>query len=391
METNLFPASIAQQTVEVYDSKISVRSSIIYLIILGFLVSAVIALPLVYVDVAVQARGTFQSALQRNSLIASVGGRIEQWNLLENQKVKKGDVLALIRNEQIHLEMIGFEERLTLVQSFMNDLQKLVNIDLEESSLAPIRLQSNYYQASFLEFQSKLSNHQTSLQKLTRDYERAQILFESKSIAFAEYDNTEAQYMQAKTQLELLKKQQINLWEQELVNYQQEKIRLKSQLDVFSEQMDQYKIIAGTNGTLINVLNLNKGDFIHPHQKLAEISPDTTLIAVTYISPMDIAFVEIGQEVSFQVDAYNYNQWGLATGKVIDIADDLTLINEKEAGFLVTCALASPHLTLTTGQEGLIKKGMTFNARFVVARRSLYQLLYDKVDNWINPQVQLPS
>lgn len=172
METNLFPASITQQTVEVYDSKISVQSSIIYLIILGFLVSVVIALPLVYVDVAVQARGTFQSALQRNSLIASVGGRIEQWNLLENQKVKKGEVLALIRNEQIHLEMVGFEERLTLVQSFMNDLQKLVNIDLEESSLAPTRLQSNYYQTSFLEFQSKLSNHQTSLQKLTRDYER---------------------------------------------------------------------------------------------------------------------------------------------------------------------------------------------------------------------------
>jgi membrane fusion protein, peptide pheromone/bacteriocin exporter len=159
-------------------------------------------------------------------------------------------------------------------------------------------------------------------------------------------------------------------------------------MDVFSEKIDQYKIIAGTNGTLINVLNLNEGDFIHPQQKLAEISPDTTLIAVTYISPSDIAFIEKEQEVSFQVDAYNYNQWGLAYGKVIDIADDLSLISEKEAGFLVTCMLDTSFLTLTSGQEGQIKKGMTFNARFIVAKRSLFQLLYDKVDSWLNPQVQ---
>lgn len=188
--------------------------------------------------------------------------------------------------------------------------------------------------------------------------------------------------------MDLLKKQQINLWEQELVNHHNEKLRLKSQMDVFSEQIDQYKILAGTNGSLINVLNLNEGDFIHPQQKLAEISPDTNLIAVTYISPMDIAFIKKGQEVAFQVDAYNYNQWGIATGKVVEIAEDITLINEREAGFLVTSILDKPFLTLSSGQEGHVKKGMTFNARFVVARRSLFQLLYDKVDNWLNPQVQ---
>lgn len=391
METNIFPAAITQQTVEVYDSKISVRSSIIYLIILGILISAVVALPLIYVDVAVQSRGTFQSALQRNSIMSSVGGRLENWNITENLKVKKGDVLAVIRGEQIHLEMNGIEERLSLVNNFISDIQKLLRLNLEETLVPSIKLTSNYYQASFFEFQSKLNNHTASLQKLERDFERAKILYESKSIAFAEYDNTEVQFKQAVTQLEILKKQQINQWEQELVNYRNEQIRLKNQLEVYAEQIDQYKVIAGTNGTLINVLNLNIGDFIHPQQKLAEISPDTTLLAVTYISPMDIAFVEKEQEVSFQIDAYNYNQWGVALGKVIDIADDLTLINEREAGFLVTCVLDTPNLTLASGQEGFVKKGMTFNARFVIARRSLFQLLYDKVDNWLNPQVQVPS
>ncbi|EOZ99341.1 putative protein secretion protein, HlyD family [Indibacter alkaliphilus LW1] len=391
MSIKIFPSAITQQTVEVYDSRISVRSKVIYLILLAMLIVAVAALPLIYVDVAVQSRGTFQSALQRNALMSSVGGRLEKWGLAENQKVKKGDVLAIVRAEVVQLEIDGLAERLTLLEDFIADLGRLLNLNLSDQSVSLIPLKSKYYQASLLEFQTKIHNQSALMEKLERDFDRAQLLFDSKSIAFADYDNTEVQYKQAITQMELLKKQQINQWEQELINHQNEKLRLKSQMDVFSEQIDQYKIIAGTNGTLINVLNLNVGDFIYPQQKLAEISPDTTLIAVTYISPMDIAFLNIGQEVNFQVDAYNYNQWGVAMGKIIDIADDLTLINEGEAGFLVTCALDTPFLTLSNGLEGQIKKGMTFNARFVVARRSLFQLLYDKVDNWLNPQIQQPS
>jgi len=390
MSTKIFPSAITQQTVEVYDSRIGVQSKVIYLILLGILMAAVTALPLIYVDVAVQSRGTFQSALQRNALMSSVGGRLEMWKLKENQKVKKGEVLAIVRAEVVQLEIEGLADRKLLLEDLIYDLEKLLRLDLKGNAVPMTPLKTKFYQASILEFQTKIQNQAALLQKLERDFDRAQLLYDSKSIAFADYDNTDVQFKQAVTQMELLKKQQVNQWEQELINHQNEKLRLKNQMDVYAEQMDQYKIIAGTNGTLINVLNLNQGDFIHPQQKLAEISPDTTLIAVTYISPADIAFVEKGQEVAFQVDAFNYNQWGIAMGRVIEVADDLTLLNEREAGFLITCALDTPFLTLPSGQEGHVKKGMTFNARFVIARRSLFQLLYDKVDNWLNPQVQQP-
>lgn len=112
MEKKVFPSSILNATVEVYDSHISVKSQAIYLILLGLLFLAVAALPLIYVDVAVQSRGTFQSALQRNSLMSSVGGRLEKWDLTENKKVKKGDVLAIVRAEVVQLEMDGLGERL---------------------------------------------------------------------------------------------------------------------------------------------------------------------------------------------------------------------------------------------------------------------------------------
>lgn len=37
------------------------------------------------------------------------------------------------------------------------------------------------------------------------------------------------------------------------------------------------------------------------------------------------------------------------------------------------------------GYKGYLKKGMTLQARFIITERTLWQLLYDKVDDWINP------
>ena len=47
--------------------------------------------------------------------------------------------------------------------------------------------------------------------------------------------------------------------------------------------------------------------------------------------------------------------------------------------------LATRELRLRGGQRASLGKGMTFRARFVIAERSLWQLLFDRVDAWLNP------
>jgi HlyD family secretion protein len=44
-------------------------------------------------------------------------------------------------------------------------------------------------------------------------------------------------------------------------------------------------------------------------------------------------------------------------------------------------------MTLKNGYNAQLKKGMTFSIRFMVVRRTLFQLLYDKMDNWLNPNI----
>ena len=117
---------------------------------------------------------------------------------------------------------------------------------------------------------------------------------------------------------------------------------------------------------------------------LGEISPDSGLIAEAYVSTKDIGLLRTGANVKMQVDAFDYNMWGTLKGKVASISGDV-FTDKGMPYFRVLCSLNTTALRLRNGTEGQLKKGMTVQARFIVTRRSLFQLLYDDTNDWLNP------
>ncbi|MFD2244974.1 HlyD family secretion protein [Pontibacter ruber] len=384
----IFPAAIIEQCAESYQSRISVRSKTIYLTTIAFLFIAFLSLPFIYIDLSIQARGTFQSSIERNEIFVPVAGRVNNIRYKENEKIRKGDLIAEIETEQLDLEIQGYRQKIDLLNNLISDLNSLNRIrlfDIDQNF--SIYLGTEIYSASYFEFYSAFKSLKATLEKATRDYERNTLLYEAKAISFVEYDESKLKYNQAMSNLELHIKKQKALWNREINSYTNELNQLKNKVKLVQDQKTRHKIIAGVNGTLQNLKNIKEGDFVFPNQKIAEISPDSTLLAIAYVSPKDIGFIKAGQPVSLQVDAFNYNDWGLAKGKIIDIADDLSMVSEQQVAFRVICSLDQLHLKLKNGYKGELRKGMSFNGRFLVTRRSLFQLLYDKVDNWMNPTV----
>ena len=76
----------------------------------------------------------------------------------------------------------------------------------------------------------------------------------------------------------------------------------------------------------------------------------------------------------------------MGRGKVKEVLSDVVLIDQKPM-FRVRCTLNKSSLQLKNGYQGNIQKGLTFTARFQLNRRNLWQLLFDKVDNWLNPKI----
>jgi multidrug efflux pump subunit AcrA (membrane-fusion protein) len=109
-----------------------------------------------------------------------------------------------------------------------------------------------------------------------------------------------------------------------------------------------------------------------------------SIIGECYVTSKDIGLIKIDQPVKFQVDAYNYNYFGTGTGRIYFIDDDYFL-SEKTPVYRVRFQMNERKLKLPNGFSGELKKGMGFQARFKVCSRTLWQLLYEKVDDWVNP------
>jgi len=222
-------------------------------------------------------------------------------------------------------------------------------------------------------------------------FDRYNALYKNAAITLQENEKFKFEYDKAISDQSLLINRYKSQWELEAGGYRREMSELLSREAELEDQNRLFTLRAPLNGSVQNLVGIQAGSWVFANQKLAEISPDAQLIAFCYVKPSDIGLIRKGQAVNFQIDAFNYNQWGLISGKVIDISDDIIISDRGLAVFKVRCMLDSDHLKLKNRYKGYLKKGMSFTARFIVAERTLYDLFYDKVDDWLNPNLSVTS
>jgi HlyD family secretion protein len=83
----LFPPEIIHDTTESLFVKRSVRSKVIYLVVVFAVAATIAALPFIYVQVSTQARGIIRTPNENNQLQTSVYGEVTEndWELLAQQ------------------------------------------------------------------------------------------------------------------------------------------------------------------------------------------------------------------------------------------------------------------------------------------------------------------
>jgi hypothetical protein len=175
------------------------------------------------------------------------------------------------------------------------------------------------------------------------------------------------------------------LWQSDLALRRNNAVNLIADFEQCAEELNNRIVLAPTSGEIIKSSDIQKGIVVSPGQIVAEVSPDGDLVATCFVKPADIGLIHEKQKVKIQVDAFNYNEWGMLRGDIIDISDDMIIENGSMAFFRIKCKPDQTFLSLKNGHKAYIKKGMSLNTRIVVIRRSLYNLLFDKADKWFNP------
>lgn len=385
METQLFPNEIIENSQEANFSKHSVSSKVIYCTIVLSVMFAMVLLPFIYVDVGVRSQGLIRPATEVIQISAPVSGHIKQLHATENSYLSSGELIAVIDSPDI-AERIRFNKnRQKQVKIFLHDLNILQDFEYEsiDHNNFPI-LTSPRYKRAYLEYRQTLLNHKQETDRQKRLLDRERILLEGDATSQSALEEKRFSFETALNRLQLAIEQQLNKWRLEQDTYEIELSELVSELQLIKDELSQHEIRSPVSGTFQNSAGFFSNTFVVANQVLGEISPDTSLIAESYVSPRDIGLLRAGMPVKIQIDAYNYNQWGIATGRIESISTDMMMMDGQPV-FRVRSSLEQSHLQLQNGFKGKIKKGMTFQGRFIVSRRSLFQLLYDKVDDWLNP------
>ncbi len=384
MKPELFPKEIIENSAEGHFVDHNVTSKAIYLSVLFFIVLALACLPFIFVDISVKSNGLIRPLTYKNIITAPVSGRVKAVYMEENTAVQKDETVLIIETDQIEGQILTNNTRISKVEKFIDDLNRLIHTSKFDASTPINTFQTSLYAQSFLHFQQQLHEADNQYRKIKTEFDRKQLLLKEKVIAQVEYDNIEFELNQSLININVIEKAQKNKWQMELNGYQQELTKLEADNRRLQQEKEKYVVRAPLSGVIQNLSGIYNGSFIHANQQIAEISPDSGLIVECYVTPADIGLLKKGTLARFQIDAFNYNEWGVITGEVVEISNDIS-ISDGQPLFKVRCSLNKDFLELKNGYIGKIKKGMTLQARFLIAERSLFHLLYDNVNDWLNP------
>ena len=386
MSQPIFPVEITEHSIEQHWAEHSTRSQIIYLTLVLVVIGALVSLPFVYVDVSVHGGGLLRPVTEKTEVKSPVSGKVTEVLVQDNQAVEKGQPLLTIQTDQLDQQLAYHDQRVGELDEYIRDLTQLLALP-SPTTATVVSLTSSLYHQSYREFRQKAAEIDTRSRQARREYDRAVLLAKEQVIARKEVEDRRLTLDMAEAELRSLVAQQRNQWQITLREYRQERSRSVVDAQGIKKEKEQYRLTAPEAGTIQNLSGIYPGSYVTANQLLAEVSPDSRLVLESYLSPTDIGFLKAGMPIKVQIDAFNYNEWGLATGRVLSVANDVTIIDQQPV-FKVRSVLDQDHLSLRTGYQGRLKKGMTGQVHFLVNRRNLYQLLYDKVDHWLNPATE---
>lgn len=382
-EKQIFPSSILEQSADQIFNERPSPAGLLYLTTLLIIVGCLVAINFICVDVNVQASGMIKPRENHAFITTTSSGFVHSCKLAPNASVTVGDTLLVIRSEILTAKLPALQKRQAELEDLIADLSAITS-----RSPYRVKLRSSMYREDVFYYIAQWNEADAKRKQTKAAYERNRKLFEANVIPLSEFEPVELEYNQAVNAIQMLTSYQKRQWQSDLIEYENELRDIQTQIAQIDIQSAETVITSPVTGSVQQIQTLFIGSYVTAGAQIAEISPDGDLIAECYLQPKDIGYMKLGMKGKLQVSAFKYTEWGMLEVTVDEVFDDVYVSADGSQSFYkVFCTLSSDHLTLKNGYEGYVKKGMLVHANFLVTRRTLFQLLYDKLDNWLNPNV----
>lgn len=376
----IFPPEIVDSSVESHFHKFSKFSNIIYIFTVLLVIGIGISLFFIKTDISVQSAGIIRSLSEPVDLTSPTVAEVIKTDIAENRLVKKGDTLVWLNSEKLKERIEYLNSIINQNNGFENDLKILFDGKYSHA------LETELFKSVLAKYQQKLEDLNLEINLSEKSFNRTKLLFEQEVLPANELEKQQFQLEKAIENRKNFIKQNRSEWQQLITEYELSNKKYKNEISELLKDLKNHVILAPQTGYITNFNGILSGSFVTVGQRIAIISPDDKLISEHYVSPNDIGYLRSEMPVQYQIHAYNYREWGFASGEVMDISNEVYLLNDQPF-FKVRCSLDEQYLALENGIKGNLKKGLTTTARFQITKRSIAQLLFDKADDWLNPKL----
>lgn len=337
------------------------------------------------IDQVTRAPAQFIAAERTQIVQSPESGVIHAIHVKEGDEVKLGQLLVTLEKERASAAVDDSKSKVAALRASIVRLEaELFNRPLSFS--ADLQVYPEYISNQrqlFMRRQTALQEEVSSLQNIRRiaeqelsinekliptgDVSKAEVLRLQKGVADirAQISNRRNKYFQ-ETQADLTKAQE------ELSTFQEQ---LRDRLQV----LEHTELLAPSNGVINNIRTSTLGAVLRPGDVAMEILPTGgDLLAEAKVSPVDIAFVQPGQEALVKVDAFDSTVFGGLRGTVNYISPDVLREETKEgvkSYYRVHVLVKTTEFKGKKAGEILLRPGMTGQVEIKALERTVLSYL----------------
>ena len=339
------------------------------------------------------------------TILPSENSIVDQVLVKENQEVKMGEPLFILRNLKYSTTYDAVKKYLL---SRKNSLTIEHNLQLEQNRVKIISAQQT---KKNLEEEKKILEAQIVVQtekvQITDDtLEKYNRLYSVNAVSEIEFNNRRSESLDQKSLLFDLEQKlasvnrYINDLETELLQIPLEE---QKEISIFENEIEAIEkelvennafkfttVFAPKDGIIGNIL-VSKGQSVYENMLMATVLPNNpTLEANLFIPSSAIGFIEEGLSVSLRYDAFPYQKFGQQSGIVIDVANNAIhsselkslgiysqlFSNEKDTYYRIKVKLNNQDI-LAYGKHYPLKIGMSLESNIILDKRKIYEWIFE--------------
>ncbi|HIK07646.1 MAG TPA: HlyD family efflux transporter periplasmic adaptor subunit [Trichormus sp. M33_DOE_039] len=339
------------------------------LVIMGGCSLAIVMAAITKYNITVKAMATVRPTGEIRIVQAAVEGTIQKIQVIENQVVKQGDIIAHIddsaqqtQEKQLKDKIYQGKQQIIQIDQQVRALKAQINAETLylQQTIASVEADLSYQQRDYqnrqIITQTELQEAQASLELAKDERDRYQKAVEAGIVSQLQYSEKQQALKVAEARLQRSKaalrpsnanvtiaKQRIaqetakaesllaslNREQKALL---QRRVELTSQITQSQQDLQQVKLVqtksilrSSVDGVIFKLNLRNPGQVVRVGDTVAQITPSNhTLIIKAFVAAQDITKVAVGQNAQLRVSAYPYPDYGVMTGTVIAIAPDAT-------------------------------------------------------------------